>query len=250
MEQEHVEILLADEINHVDPISLAKREAFDRAVKEGKDEDFSDLDALLFWDDEGEDRDGGQIIRIVGNYFPADTVSTNRLRRYIFRKVHNLLEMGPQSYTILYIHTEAWKRTSSSSLLPIDARGEGQGRGGGSGRYQEFGWFWLRDVYESIPTICRHRIRAVLALHPAAAMRFGLWAMSPWLSDGLYSKITFFSRVEFLWDCIDQSEVDIPEFVIEHDKELEGRPLMDYGFEIDPELMSHHLIQVNSLSGK
>lgn len=31
-----------------------------------------------------------------------------------------------------------------------------------------------------------------------------------------------------------KDDVEIPEFVMEHDKELEERPLMDYGIVADP----------------
>lgn len=49
-----------------------------------------------------------------------------------------------------------------------------------------------------------------------------------------YSKLQYISRIEFLWDDIKKGQVEVPEFVHEHDQELENRPLMDYGFEADP----------------
>lgn len=42
------------------------------------------------------------------------------------------------------------------------------------------------------------------------------------------------SRVEFLWDYMKKDQVDIPDFVLEHDKELEEKPLMDYGLVAEP----------------
>jgi hypothetical protein len=42
------------------------------------------------------------------------------------------------------------------------------------------------------------------------------------------------SRLEYLWGDIKKGEVEIPDFVIEHDKVLEHRPLTDYGIEPDP----------------
>jgi len=49
-----------------------------------------------------------------------------------------------------------------------------------------------------------------------------------------YSKLVYINRLEFLTEHVRKGQVDIPEFVMEHDKELEARPLMDYGFEADP----------------
>jgi hypothetical protein len=50
----------------------------------------------------------------------------------------------------------------------------------------------------------------------------------------LYWKIKYVSRLEYLWGDIKKGEVEIPDFVIEHDKVLEHRPLTDYGIEPDP----------------
>lgn len=65
-----------------------------------------------------------------------------------------------------------------------------------------------------------------------------------WLSFGkcrFYSKLVYISRLEFLTEYVRKGQVDIPDFVHEHDKELEARPLMDYGLEADPLQMNHCL---------
>jgi hypothetical protein len=43
----------------------------------------------------------------------------------------------------------------------------------------------------------------------------------------------YISRLEFLSDYVKPDALELPEFVLEHDSELEGRPLMDYGVEAD-----------------
>ena len=52
--------------------------------------------------------------------------------------------------------------------------------------------------------------------------------------------MTFVSRVEFMWDYMKKDQLDIPEVVAEHDTELESRPLMDYGIEVDPNTAAQH----------
>lgn len=49
----------------------------------------------------------------------------------------------------------------------------------------------------------------------------------------LYWKVKYVSRVEFLWEHVRRNEMEMPEFVHDHDEELEYRPLMDYGLESD-----------------
>lgn len=41
------------------------------------------------------------------------------------------------------------------------------------------------------------------------------------------------NRLEFLWDHVKRSEIEVPEFVYEHDEEMECRPMVDYGLESD-----------------
>ena len=50
----------------------------------------------------------------------------------------------------------------------------------------------------------------------------------------LYWKLKYINRLEFLWDYIRKGQIEIPDFVYDHDDELEDRPLMDYGVETDP----------------
>lgn len=60
----------------------------------------------------------------------------------------------------------------------------------------------------------------------------------------LYWKIKYVSRLQYLWDDIKKGELEIPEFVKEHDNVLEHRPLTDYGIEPDP----HHLTEIPNMS--
>lgn len=49
----------------------------------------------------------------------------------------------------------------------------------------------------------------------------------------MYWKLKYVNRLEFLWDHVRRNEIEIPEFVYDHDEELEHRPMMDYGPESD-----------------
>ena len=50
----------------------------------------------------------------------------------------------------------------------------------------------------------------------------------------LYGKLRYVSRLDYLWEHVRRSEkIEIPEFVYDHDEDLEHRPMMDYGLESD-----------------
>ena len=49
----------------------------------------------------------------------------------------------------------------------------------------------------------------------------------------LYGKLRYISRVDYLWEHVRRNEIEMPEFVYDHDDDLEYRPMMDYGQESD-----------------
>jgi hypothetical protein len=49
----------------------------------------------------------------------------------------------------------------------------------------------------------------------------------------LYGKLRYINRIDYLWDPIRRNEVKIPEFVCDHDEDLEGHQMLDYGVESD-----------------
>lgn len=64
----------------------------------------------------------------------------------------------------------------------------------------------------------------------------------PLMNYSLYWKIKYVSRLQYLWQDVKKGEIEIPEFVQQHDDILEHRPLTDYGIEPDP----LHLIEAPS----
>lgn len=49
----------------------------------------------------------------------------------------------------------------------------------------------------------------------------------------LYGKLRYVSRLDLLWEQVRRNEIEIPEFVHDHDEDLEYRPTMDCGLESD-----------------
>ncbi|XP_057982955.1 uncharacterized protein LOC131167907 [Malania oleifera] len=173
------------------------------------DEDFSDLDFLQFACAQGSDRCGNRILRIVGKFFPASVVSGERLKKYIFHKIFSEFPEGP--FCIVYMHSTVQKDDNSPGMT------------------------MLRWIYEELPSDFKDRLQVVYFIHPGLRSRVLFATVGRFfLSGGLYWKIKYISRLQYLWDDIKKGEVDIPEFVKNHDDILEHRPLTDYGIEPDP----------------
>ncbi|CAI5495153.1 unnamed protein product [Closterium sp. Naga37s-1] len=193
-------------------------------------EDFSDIEETRFWEDEGEDVEGRIVVRIVGKYLPAHVFPTDHVERYIHYKLHEIFSLaGPDRHvSILYIHTEC-ESLNDNPLLAF------------------------RDIFQGLPPNLQQRVGAVYILHPSLTLRLGLWLLSPWLSDSsygstystggagvpasvlppgmpsqaaptspsllpttpsLYSRMVCVSRVEFLWEHIQEDQVDLPQFCL------------------------------------
>ncbi|KAG5242583.1 hypothetical protein OIU78_003646 [Salix suchowensis] len=173
------------------------------------DEDFSDLDLLQFFTLHGSDKSGNRVFRIVGKYFPAQVVSGERLKKYIFHKICSELPEGP--FCIVYMHSTVQKEDNSPGITI------------------------LRWIYEELPAVIKDRLQTVYFIHPGLRSRLVFATLGRFfLSGGLYWKIKYVSRLQYLWDDIKKGEVEIPEFVQNHDNILENRPLTDYGIEPDP----------------
>ncbi|CAL5420741.1 unnamed protein product [Camellia sinensis] len=174
------------------------------------DDDFSDLDALHFFRlERGSDKSGNRIFRIVGKCFPAPVISGERLKKYVFHKIYTEMPEGP--FCIIYMHSTVQKEDNNPGITI------------------------LRWIYEELPPACKDRLQVVYFIHPGLRSRLVFATLGRFfLSGGLYWKIKYVNRLQYLWEDIKKGEVEIPEFVQNHDDILENRPLTDYGIEPDP----------------
>ncbi|KAI9165327.1 hypothetical protein LWI28_011926 [Acer negundo] len=156
----------------------------------------------------GKDKRGFKILRIVAKNFPGRVLSVQVLKKYLEEKVYPRLARKP--FSVLYLHTGVQR---SENFLGISA---------------------LRSVYDSIPVNVKDNLRAVYFVHPGLQARLFLATFGRFFFDGgLYGKLKYVNRVDYLWEHVRRNEVEIPEFVIDHDEDLEYRPMMDYGLESD-----------------
>lgn len=181
--------------------------------REGVEDDVTNLlDELEVFTCQGKDKRGRKIIRIVGKFFPAKVVKEDVLRKYLEKRIFPMLvdeegAVGP--FCLVYVHTRVQK---SENFL---------------------GFSSLRSIYEDLPITFREKLESVYFVHPGLQSRLFLATIGRFLfSSGLYRKVVYIGRLEFLWIHVKKDgELEIPEFVFDHDDALEYRPLMDYGIE-------------------
>ncbi|BAT99924.1 protein GDAP2 homolog [Vigna umbellata] len=166
------------------------------------------LEKLEVFKIKGRDKHGRKILRIIGKFFPARLITVEVLKRYLEERVFP--KLGKRKFAVLYVHTDVQR---SENLPGISA---------------------LRSIYDAIPANVKENLEAFYFIHPGLQARLFLATLGRFLFNaGLYGKLKYISRVDFLWEHVKRNEVEIPEFVFDHDEDLEYRPMMDYGLESD-----------------
>ncbi|KAL6224432.1 hypothetical protein ACLB2K_003287 [Fragaria x ananassa] len=166
------------------------------------------LEKLHVFQIHGRDKRGRPILRVIAKFFPARIVSVDVLRKYLEEKIFPELENKP--FAVVYVHT-------------------------GVQRCENFpGISALRSIYDAIPINVKQNLEAVYFLHPGLQARLFLATFGRFLfTGGVYGKLKYVSRLDYLWEHVRRSEIDVPDFVYDHDEDLEHRPMMDYGLESD-----------------
>jgi hypothetical protein len=168
------------------------------------------IEKLEIFKIKGRDKQGRKLLRVIGKFFPARIVSVEVVKKYLEERIYSRLSKKP--FAVLYVHT-------------------------GVQRSENFGGISaLRSIYESIPINVRDNLHAVYFVHPGLQARLFLATFGRFLfSGGLYGKLRYVNRLDYLWEHVSRHKmvVPLPEFVSDHDEDLEYRPMMDYGLESD-----------------
>ncbi|KAF9620849.1 hypothetical protein IFM89_015090 [Coptis chinensis] len=166
------------------------------------------IEKLEIFKIQGRDKRGRQILRVIGKFLPVRVLSSEALMKYLEEKIFPSL--GERPFSVVYVHTSVQRSENFPGIST------------------------LRSIYEAIPVSIKENLEAVYFVHPGLQARLFLATFGRFLfSGGLYGKLKFVNRLEFLWEHVRRNGIEIPEFVYDHDEELEYRPMMDYGLESD-----------------
>uniref|UniRef100_A0A2N9HVR9 CRAL-TRIO domain-containing protein n=1 Tax=Fagus sylvatica TaxID=28930 RepID=A0A2N9HVR9_FAGSY len=169
---------------------------------------FELIEKLEIFKIKGKEKRGHKLLRIIGKFFPGRSVSVEIVKKYLEEKIYPKLKEKP--FSVVYVHTGVQR---SENFPGISA---------------------LRSIYEGIPIEVKENLEAVYFVHPGLQARLFLATFGRFLfSGGLYGKLKYVNRLDLLWEHVRRNEIEIPEFVNDHDEDLEYRPMMDYGLESD-----------------
>ncbi|XP_050241634.1 uncharacterized protein LOC126690497 [Quercus robur] len=166
------------------------------------------IDKVEVFKIKGRDKRGHKILRIIGKSFPGRCASVETVKKYLEEKVYQKLEKKP--FSVVYVHTGVQR---SENFPGISA---------------------LRSIYDGIPMEVKDNLQTVYFVHPDLQARLFFATFGRFLfTGGLYGKLKYVARLDLLWEHVRRNEIEIPEYVNDHDEDLEYRPMMDYGLESD-----------------
>ncbi|KAH6821392.1 SEC14 cytosolic factor family protein / phosphoglyceride transfer family protein [Perilla frutescens var. hirtella] len=139
----------------------------------------------------------------------ARVVSVEAVKKYLEEEIFPNLE--GRRFAAVYVHTEV---NRGDNFPGISA---------------------LRWLYDAVPAGVWENLETLYFLHPGIQSRLFLATFGRLMFGGLYGKLKYVTRLEFLWDHIRRKGAEMPEFVCDFDDEMDCRPatLVDYGLESD-----------------
>ncbi|CAN4123046.1 unnamed protein product [Withania somnifera] len=134
---------------------------------------------------QGKDKRGSSILRIIGKLFPARIISVEAVNKYLQEKIYPSLEQ--KQFSIVYLHT-------------------------GVNRAENFpGIAALRSICDAMPENVKAHLNVVYFLHPNLQSRFFLALFGRLIfTGGVYWKLNYVNRLEFLWEHVKRKEIEIP----------------------------------------
>ncbi|KAL7117619.1 hypothetical protein ACP275_03G082600 [Erythranthe tilingii] len=162
---------------------------------------------------QGRDKRSRPILLVIGKRFPAALVGVDALKKHLRDEI--IPGLGGRPFSVVYVHTAV----SRGENFPGVAA--------------------LKSLYDAVPDSVRENMGTFYFLHPGIQSRLFLATFGRFIfsggGGGLYCKVKYVNRVEFLWSGVRRSGIELPEFVYEVDEEMEerGGPTVDYGMESD-----------------
>lgn len=170
---------------------------------------FQLLDDAQFLFTGARDRHGLPLVLIVGRNLDPAAVPHDALLQYYMERTQ---EAAGEPYRLIYVHTQASLWGNSPGMR----------------------WLW-QAYHHRMQGQLRSNLARVTVVHADLALRSTMWLLCPWAQDSLWEKVEFVPRIEFLWEDVDKQQLQgvLPDFELQHDTQLEGQPLMDYGLVVD-----------------
>lgn len=163
-------------------------------LKKSRTEDFRDIAALQCFYKAGVDYMGRTVVVFIGKLFPASTYSAQKAMSYFVHLMDNVVN---KDYVLVYFHTE----TAAQDQLSTD---------------------FFKQLYLMCDERYRTNLKALYIVHPAFWFKFNVWWFMTFTASAIKERLVYITGIQHLFDTINPDQLDIPQFIWDYDKQVNG----------------------------
>ncbi|XP_064404084.1 protein GDAP2 homolog [Halichondria panicea] len=172
----------------------AKLRRYQNFLRASRTENFSDLAGLGAFYKAGTDYLGRQVVVFVGRQFPAPKVD---LAKAIAFFLHVMEPVVSRDYVLIYFHSLVLSENLPDSNF-------------------------IKDIYNLVDDKYRDHLAALYIVHPNWWFKMSCWWFLTFTGSAVKEKIQYLTGVRYLYDSINPDQIEIPNFILEHDIQVNG----------------------------
>ncbi|XP_005090009.1 protein GDAP2 homolog isoform X2 [Aplysia californica] len=180
--------------NTAEAKKLEVRRRYDRLLQRAKSEDLTDVAAYHCLYRTGVDHFGRPIVVFVGKNYPAQTADPEKVLLYLIRVMDPVVETD---FVLVYFHT----LTSGANQPPMN---------------------YLKMVYSFLDHRYKKNLKQFYIVHPTWWSKLATWFFTTFTASDIKPKVHSLKGVQFLYSKMSPDQIDIPQFVHEHDIQVNG----------------------------
>ncbi|KAI3729232.1 hypothetical protein L6452_17885 [Arctium lappa] len=142
----------------------------------------------------GVDSEGRPVMVVVGAHFLLRCLDLERFVLYIVKEFEPLIQ---KPYSIVYFHSAA-----SLQVQP------------------DLGW--MRKLQQILGRKSQHNLHAIYVLHPTFGLKAAVFTMQLLVDGVVWKKVVYVDRLLHLFRYVPREQLTIPDFVFQHDLEVNG----------------------------
>ncbi|KAL1551099.1 protein GDAP2 [Salvia divinorum] len=150
----------------------------------------------------GVDHEGRPVMVVVGAHFLLRCLDLERFVLYVVKEFEPVIQ---KPYTIVYFHSAA-----SLQMQP------------------DLGW--MKRLEQILGRKHQHNLHAIYVLHPTFGLKAAIFATQLLVDKVVWKKVNYLDRLLQLFRYIPREQLSIPDFVFQHDLEVNG----EKGAIVDP----------------
>ncbi|XP_057509502.1 uncharacterized protein LOC130792075 isoform X2 [Actinidia eriantha] len=142
----------------------------------------------------GVDNEGRPVMVVVGAHFLLRCLDLERFLLCVVKEFEPLIQ---KPYSIVYVH--------SAACLQMQP---------------DLGW--MKRLQQILGRKHQHNLHAIHVLHPTLGLRAAIFALQLFVDGVVWKKVVYADRLVQLFKYIPREQLSIPDFVFQHDLEVNG----------------------------